>query len=167
MKNILIFLFIVDLFLPSYALAVCPVCSIAVAGGVGLSRWLGIDDTISGIWIGGLIISLAIWFLSWLNKKNIKFKFRSFLILILFYSITIFTFYQMKFIGHSCSQLWGYDKLLLGIIFGSLSFSSAVWLHSLLKKKNNNRVYFPFQKVVIPLVFLIITSITFYFITKC
>jgi len=61
MKNILIFLFIVDLFLPSYALAVCPVCSIAVAGGVGLSRWLGIDDTISGIWIGGLIISLAIW----------------------------------------------------------------------------------------------------------
>jgi len=24
--------------------AICPVCTVAVAGGVGLSRWLGIDD---------------------------------------------------------------------------------------------------------------------------
>jgi hypothetical protein len=34
---------------------VCPVCTIAVAGGVGLCRYLGIDDLISGSWIGALL----------------------------------------------------------------------------------------------------------------
>jgi hypothetical protein len=37
---------------------VCPVCTIAVAGGVGLCRYLGIDDLISGAWIGALLFSL-------------------------------------------------------------------------------------------------------------
>ncbi|MCD6270576.1 hypothetical protein J7J23_02215 [bacterium] len=167
MKNILILLLVIALFLPFSALAVCPICTVAVAGGVGLSRWLGIDDVISGIWIGGLVISLALWFLSWLDKKNIKFKFRSLLILALFYSITIFPLYQMKLIGHSCNNLWGQDKLLIGIIFGSLILSMGAWAHNLLKKRNNNRAYFPFQKVIIPILFLVCASIIFYFITKC
>jgi len=36
----------------------CPVCTIAVTAGVGLSRWLGVDDLISGLWVGGLLVSL-------------------------------------------------------------------------------------------------------------
>jgi len=167
MKNISILLLVIALFLPFHALAVCPICSVAVAGGVGLSRWLGIDDAISGIWIGGLVISLAAWFLFWLDKKNIKFKFRSLLILALFYSITIFPLYQMKLIGHFCNNLWGQDKLLLGIIFGSLVFSFGVLVDKLLRRRNNGKIYFYFQKVVIPVSFLIISSLVFYFITKC
>ncbi len=31
----------------------CPVCSISIGVGVGLCRYLGIDDLISGVWIGG------------------------------------------------------------------------------------------------------------------
>ena len=71
MKETLISFLIILLFLPFCAWAACPVCSVAVAGGVGFSRWLGIDDTISGIWLRGLIVSLSFWFLSWLDKKNI------------------------------------------------------------------------------------------------
>ncbi len=52
----------------------------AVAAGIGLSRWLGIDDTITGLWIGGLIISLAIWTINWIIKKNIYFKGRKIII---------------------------------------------------------------------------------------
>jgi hypothetical protein len=167
MKIILGFLFALILFLPSSVLAVCPICSVAAAGGVGLSRWLGIDDTISGIWIGGLVTSLAICFLSWLDKKNIKFKFRSFVTLVLFYSITIFPLYQMKLINYSYNNLWGHDKFLIGIILGSLTLSMGAWIHNLLKEKNNNKVYFPFQKVIIPTSFLTCASIIFYFITKC
>ncbi len=167
MKNISILLFIIALFLPSFVIAVCPICFIAVAGGVGLSQWLGIDDVISGIWIGGLVISLVVWFLSWLDKKNIKFKLRQILVLILFYLITILPLYWAGFIGCSCNQLWGFDKLLVGIFFGSLIFSLSVRIDNLLRKKNNGEVYFSFQKVVIPVLFLIITSIIFYFVTKC
>jgi len=166
-KNILIPTFFIALFSPLSVLAVCPVCSIAVAGGLGISRWLGIDDVVSGIWVGGLIVSLITWFILWLNKKNIKFKFRQFLVVISFYLIVILPLYWAGFISYSCNQLWGFNKLLIGIFFGSLTFSLGVWIHDLLKKKNNNKVYFSFQKVIIPVLFLIIASIIFYFVTKC
>jgi len=169
-QNIIVFVLFLSafsIFIPVISFALCPVCTVAAAGGVGLSRWLGIDDTISGIWLGGLIVSLAIWSLSWLDKKNIKFKFRSFLVLLLFYLITLFPIYQMNLIGHSCNQLWGVDKLILGIIFGSLIFSFGVLSDILLRRKNNGKVYFYFQKVAIPISFLIISSVIFYFITKC
>ncbi len=166
MKEILILFFII-LFLPFNAWAVCPVCSVAVAGGVGLSRWLGIDDTISGIWLGGLIISLVVWSLSWLDKKDIKFKFRSLLVLFFFYLITFFPLYQMGLVGHSCNQLWGADKLMLGVIFGSLTFSFGLLTDRFLRRKNNGKIYFCFQKVIIPVSFLILSSVIFYFITGC
>lgn len=41
--------------------AVCPVCTVAVGAGVGFSRYLGIDDTIAGLWIGALIVSVSMW----------------------------------------------------------------------------------------------------------
>lgn len=36
-------------FMPLIAKAVCPVCIVAVASGVGLCRFLGIDDAITGL----------------------------------------------------------------------------------------------------------------------
>ena len=48
----------VGLLFAKKALAVCPICTVAVATGIGFSRWLGIDDTITGLWIGGLTVSL-------------------------------------------------------------------------------------------------------------
>ena len=40
------------LFFAIPAKAICPVCTVAVGAGIGLSRWLGIDDSITGLWIG-------------------------------------------------------------------------------------------------------------------
>jgi hypothetical protein len=148
--------------------AVCPVCTIAVAGGIELSRWFKVDDTISGVWIGGLIVSLSLWLIDWLKKKNIKFIFDKILVFIAFYIIVVLPLYWMKFIGlPNCAKLWGYDKLIVGIVFGSIAFAIGFWLNNWLKKRNNNKVYFPFQKVVLPILFLIIASVIFYFITKC
>jgi hypothetical protein len=41
--------------------AVCPLCTIAAAGGIEVTRILGVDDLISSIWIGGLIVSMSFW----------------------------------------------------------------------------------------------------------
>lgn len=162
-----IFILLALLVSPSIALAVCPVCTVAVAGGVELSRWLGVDDTISGIWVGALILSSAVWFLSWLDSKDIKFKFHIILVLALFYSIVILPLYWMKLISFSCNLFFGLDKLLLGIISGSVVFSASIRFHNLLKKRNNNKVHFPYQKVIIPVLFLIISSMIFYIATIC
>ncbi|KKU63742.1 MAG: hypothetical protein UX88_C0023G0019 [Candidatus Woesebacteria bacterium GW2011_GWC2_47_16] len=73
MKKLLVFLSpIIFLLSPKTALAVCPVCTVAVGAGLGVSRWLGIDDSVSGIWVGGLVVSLSFWFADWLTKKNLK-----------------------------------------------------------------------------------------------
>ncbi len=147
------------------AQAVCPVCVVAVSACVGLSQYLGIDDTISGLWIGGLLISMIIWTIDWLRRKNIKFYFRKILVAGLFYVFTIGPLYRSEMIGHPANKLWGMDKLLLGIISGSIFFLVAVFLNAYLKKKNGGKVFFPFQKVAVPVAMLGILSSIFYFLT--
>lgn len=142
--------------------AVCPVCTVAVCAGVGLSRWLGVDDLISGVWVGGLILSVILWTLDWLNKKQIRFKFRSALVYILFYLLLLLPLYYKDIIGNPSNKFLGIDKLLFGIILGTIVFLFAVLSHNFLKKRNQGKSYFPFQKVVLPLAFLIITSLIIY-----
>ena len=150
------------------ALAVCPICTIAVGTGVGLSRWLGIDDAITGLWIGGLIVSMIIWTESWLEKKNIRFKGRIFANIFAYYALIIIPLYYSGIISNPLNTLCacGLDKLLFGIIAGSLAFWFGASWYFYLKEKNNGHAYFPFQKVVMPVLPLIILSVIYYFLTK-
>ena len=144
--------------------AVCPLCAVGIGIGLGLSRWLKVDDLISGIWIGGFLMSLSLWTINWLKNKNIKFKFRNFFIILLFYFLTIFPLYYYQIIGHPLNKFLGIDKLLFGIIVGTFIFLFGVWFHNFLKKKNQGKSFFPFQKVFIPILFLIISSLIFFII---
>ena len=149
----------------SAAKAICPLCAVAVGAGVGLSEWLGIDDTITGLWIGGLIVSFIMWTVYWLDKKNIRFKGRKIIVSLAYYLIVIVPLYPLGIMGHPLNTLWGIDKLLLGIILGSVFFFVAGMWYFYLKKRNNGRAYFPFQKVVMPIAPLLILSAVFYLIT--
>jgi len=144
------------------AKAICPVCTIAVGTCVGLTRWLKIDDRITGLWVGGLIVSLVIWTIDYLNKKNIKFKGRKILVFVLYYAIVIVPLYFTGIMGHPINKCWGIDKLLWGIIIGSIVFYIATISHNYLKKKNNNKSYFPLQKAAFPLGFSAIASLITY-----
>jgi hypothetical protein len=147
--------------------AVCPVCIVAVGAGVGLCRWLGIDDTISGLWIGGMLVAVSMWTIFWFEKKKWKFKFYQPIIFLAYYAFTVWPLLSFNIMGHPLNKLWGLDKILLGIIVGTIVFFFSVFLNGHLKKKNNNKVYFPYQKVVIPVVLLTVFSFIFYFIIKC
>lgn len=164
-KYLRIFLPTVIFLFAHSAQAVCPVCVVAVSACVGLSEYLGIDDTISGLWIGGLLVSMTIWTIDWLKRKNIRFYGRKILTAILFYVFTIGPLYKNQMIGQPLNKFWGVDKLLLGIILGSIFFLVAVFINLYLKKKNGGKVFFPFQKVVVPIVILGILSGIFYFLT--
>jgi hypothetical protein len=147
------------------ALAICPICTVAVGAGVGLSRWLGIDDTITGIWIGGLTVSLIIWTINWLKKKDINFKSRGLVVLLSYYLLIVAPLYFSGIIGHPYNTLWNLDKLVLGIVLGSVFFFLGNWSYNVIKQKRG-RAFFPFQKVAMPILPLIILSLIFYFITK-
>ena len=152
-------------YIPS-AFAICPLCTVAVGAGLGLAEWLGIDDTISGLWIGGLIVSLITWTIYWLDKKDIHFKGRKILITLLYYVVLVVPLYPLAHIGHPLHTLWGVDKLLLGIILGSVFFFLGYISYLGLKKAHGGHADFPFQKIVMPVAPLIVLSIIFYFITR-
>jgi len=163
----LISLFLATSFLLSLkAWAVCPVCVVAVGFGVGLSRYLGVDDVLTGIWIGGMLLSLSLWTIDWFKKKKWRPKFRNIIVIAFYYLLTIIPLYYSGIIGHPFNKFLGIDKLIFGIVLGTIGlYAGNVW-YQFLKKKNNGHAYFPFQKVVMPVSILIILNIIFYFLTK-
>lgn len=149
--------------------AVCPVCVVAVGAGLGLSEYLGIDDSIAGVWIGGLIVGLIAWTINWFNKKDYKFgnkDARDILTTIIYYAMVIWPLMSKDFIGQPGNKLFGVDKLALGITVGSIAFLGANLWYNNIKKNNGGHAQFPFQKVAWPVGSLIIFSFVFYFLTK-
>jgi hypothetical protein len=165
-RLIFLFLFLLGIFASLPTQAVCPVCTVAVGAGVGLSRYFGIDDTIAGLWIGGLTVSLIAWTINWCNRKNIRFKGRKIMITLMYYLLIVVPLFSTGVMGDARNKLWGVDKLLLGIILGSLLFLGGALWYNQIKEKNNGHAHFPFQKVVMPISPLIIASLIFYLITK-
>lgn len=168
-KILYIFPALVIVFLAAQpAKAVCPVCTIAVGAGVGLSRSLGVNDVISGLWIGALIVSMIVWTLNWFNRKGIDFKGREVVTIAGYYILTVVPMYFSGLIKGPLQTVCacGLDMLMLGIIVGSFAFwfASEWYLH--LKKNNNDKAYFPYQKVAMPLVLLLVLSFVFYFMLK-
>ena len=140
-KKLTIFISTLYLISATKVLAVCPVCTVAVGVGVGLTRKYGIDDTVSGIWVGALLVSTSMWTINWLNSKKWGFKGMNYIIPALFYAITLIPMYQknvisQKILGDHYQSFWGVDKLLLGIIFGSFVFLLSVSIYEYFKKKN-------------------------------
>lgn len=150
----------------SSAHAVCPVCTVAVGVGVGLSRWLGVDDTITGLWIGAMVWSSSFWTANWLEHKGIKFPHKTLIIATILYAFIFIPFQMTGFIGHPINKLWGIDKLVLGTIVGSGIFLLGVFTDRVLRVTHDLKVYFPYQKVIVPVGLLIICSFVFFFITK-
>ncbi len=147
------------------AYAVCPVCTVAVVAGLGLSRWLGIDDTISGVWIGGLILSVSFWLSGWAKKKNIKIPYLTLIAIFVTYLLVFLPLQATGITGHPFNKLWGIDKLFLGSMVGSGVFLVGIAFDKI-ERKLKEKQFFPFQKVVFPVLSLVIASIIFALITK-
>ena len=152
--------------LPNQVHAVCPLCTVAVGVGLGISRYLGIDDTITGVWIGGLILSSGLWLADWIGKRGWKVPYKELISVILFYLFVIPPLYWAKMVGIANNTLWGTDKVILGIIIGTLLFSLAVVTDKWLRAINNKKVFIYYQKVILPVLYLTLASFVFYLITN-
>ncbi|MCX6720535.1 MAG: hypothetical protein NTW11_01910 [Candidatus Staskawiczbacteria bacterium] len=148
--------------LSGIAKAICPVCVVAVGAGLGFSRWLGVDDVVSSIWIGALLFALSVWTIIWLGKKGWSFKYDGVVIFLAYYLLTLVPLYYADIVGHPLNKIWGIDKIIFGSAIGTITFVLSYLLHNYLKKKNGGKSFFPYQKVVLPVAITIIVSIIFY-----
>jgi len=149
--------------------AVCPVCTIAVGAGLGLSRFLGIDDLATGVWVGGFITSLSLMTSIWLHKKELFKKTEKIYLdfsVYLFSVLLIFLPLDMANItGHPDNKIIGIDKLLFGSLVGTLIFLGSILIDKKIRKAYGKQLV-DYQKVIIPVSLLAIVSLIFYFITR-
>jgi len=144
------------MFTPVYAQ--CPVCVITVGGGLILAKKLGIDDLLVSIWLSGLNTAIAFWIASGIKKKIVN---NPIFWSLGFYALTIVYLAYTKQMNHPGNKFLGIDKIVFGMTVGMFTAMLAISIDKLLRKSNKNKVYFPYQKVVVPLVLLILTTIFF------
>ena len=141
---------------------VCPVCVVAIGAGLGLSRWLGIDDVVSSVWVGAFLIAIISWTLSFMKKKGWGFTDDGIVITLAYIVLTFIPLYYARIVGQPLNQIWGLDKILVGSIIGTIVLYLGSWFNLYLKKLNSGKVFFPYQRVAVPVVFLILASLTIY-----
>ena len=177
-KLILTIFLVLSLFTINFSLftreahAVCPVCTIAVGAGLGISRWLGIDDAVSGVWVGGIILSSSFWLIDWLEKKKFKslslyykFQYKKWLVVTAMYAIVIIPLFTSDIIGHPFNTIFGIDKLVFGTAVGSAAFLVGMYTDKKIREIKGKQL-FNFQKVAFPLGALIIASLILFLITS-
>ncbi len=158
------------------AKAVCPLCVVAVGAGLGLSRWFGVDDVVSSIWIGALLVTLIWWTMAEMRKKNLAllnfvlpkfwrvkgFYLDAVIISLAYYLLTFIPLYYAGILAHPLNKIFGIDKIIFGTALGTIMALLGHWFSIYLKNKNNGKVFFPYQKVIIPVLILILISVIFY-----
>ncbi len=147
------------------ASAMCPVCTVAIGAGLGISRWFGISDLVTATWIGGFLVSLSLWMIDWLKKKNWKFKGYKMAVFAFMYLLTVVPLYTTGIAGIPGNSTLGIDNIILGIVVGTFAFSAAAIYYNQAKKKNG-KAHFPFEKVIISFGATALMSLIMYFISK-
>lgn len=132
----------------------CPVCTVAVISGLGISRLLGIDDAVSGLWIGALILSFSFVTIAWIKKRFSR-QWVGYAVIIAMYLLVLL---PLRSFG-------GGSHLYIGTAIGSVLFLFGIGLDLYLRKKQGKQMV-AYQKVIIPVLVLIIASLATYVITK-
>lgn len=140
------------------AYAQCPACIVTVGGGLLIARKLGIDDLLVSIWISALNTAIALWIASSIKKKLLN---NQILWSLVFYIFTMVYLYYSKQLFQPKNTFLGQDKIIAGMTIGLLVTLFSTFIEKLIRKRNNNKVLFYYQKVMVPLTLLIIITIIF------
>jgi len=140
--------------------ATCPVCVVAVGSGLLIAEKLGIDDLIAAIWIGAFVTAFAITLapkVKWPKLPRAEISWT-----VIFYLLNIAILQMQGKLSDSNCKIWGVCKIWLGITIGTILIWLGSFLDEYLRKMNKGKVFFPFQKVVCPLLLVIAVSLGFY-----
>jgi len=141
------------------AFAHCPLCVAGAGAGLSLSRIFGIDDSITGIWMGAFLGAMGFWIHNLLKKTYIPFQ-RLLLYLVIFVS-TLISFYRLGLINEHNGLIYDIPKLTFGMILGGVLFYFADYANTYLKKING-KALFPYQSIVVSLGSILLLSLGMY-----
>jgi hypothetical protein len=144
---------------------VCMVCSVAVAGGLGISRYLGVNDAATGVWAGAFLFAMGQWTNYFFEKKGKKSLWLKIVSGLFWYAMLIPLYYGVhpSLVLNAQKLLW-VDSFLLAVVAGSLVLWGSIKLYQFLKAKNGGKPHFQFEKVVLPIVLLLLVSVIFNFV---
>jgi len=151
------------------AMAVCPVCTVAVGAGLEGARLLGVEDVITGIWAGGLTLSIAAWTANYMRKRGIKNIWLYILNFVVYYLLLAGVYFvptDNPVVKFNDNCIWGIDQFLLGAVLGTLVFWLIQKWYQRIKANNGGHALFPFQKVVMPFGGLLIMTLVFWAIIR-
>lgn len=147
-------------------MAHCPLCTGATIAGVGLTRALGWDDSIVGVFVGAMIISTALWADKLLKKRNIaggNDKLRITGLIIITILLTLITFYYAGLFGIGNNyRIFGIERILFGTISGGVVSLASFLISNEIKKKNNGKAKFSYQTIIITFAALILNALLFW-----
>lgn len=160
MKKFILFLS-ASFLLPLKALAnpACAVCTVAIGASVGIARKLGIEDSIVGLWAGALLTLLGYWTIIFFDKRNWHFFGRNFLLMLI--SVGMIGFIYISEVSYQPRVIWQIfylDPILFSAILGMFIYIYSQKFYQWMKMKNGGHAHFPFEKVVLPIGLLILTS---------
>lgn len=137
----------------------CPLCVAGAGIGLTLTRWVGVDDSISGIWLAAFLGAMAFWSEALIKDRELKLKLRP-LIYIGIFAATIWSFYKFNLILRMV-QIFGFDKLTFGMIVGGAVFYLVDLADDLIIKKSG-KVFFPYQRIIVSLGSIVLVSLAMY-----
>ena len=146
------------------ASAVCPVCTVAVGAGLEGARLLGVDDVITGIWAGGLTLSLVGWTANFMYKRGVRGWFWYVLNFVIYYGLLALVYFVPSanpIVVFNDRCMWGIDQFLLGVIVGTATFFVMQVWYQRIKRNNGGHAKFPFQKVAMPFGGLLVVTLVF------
>lgn len=137
--------------------AQCAVCTLAIVGGLGISRWLGVDDTYVGVWLGAAIFGAAGFAGNLVAKRWPQFKSGKWLVMSAVILVAAVALYFAD--GYVKSGML--THLTQGLLLGIGGLYLGLYLDKALRqfKNDGGRPYFPFQKVVCPLVMILLATL--------
>ncbi len=156
-----------SLSLPSAVLAHCPLCVAGAGAGLTLARLLGVDDSVTGIWLAAFLGAISFWsegpiFKLFRIKTIFLINLLRPVIYITIFGLTIASFYQFNLVN-TLYQIFGMEKLTYGMIVGGLIFYFVDLVDDLVIKKNGG-VYFPYQRIIVSLGSILLTSLGQYYL---
>lgn len=144
--------------LPAYANPACAVCTVAVAAGLEIARKLGVDDGVIAVWAGALLALIGYWTILWFDKKGWKFWGRNLFLMLLSFSMIGAVYIKDLVYTPKPILIFYLDPFLFCGIIGALLLIYSSVFYQWMKKNNGGHAHFPFEKVVLPVVALIIAS---------
>jgi len=134
------------------ARAACPVCTAGIAAGVVVLEEAGVDLLLIGLWAGAFTLVMFFWTAKWLAKRKTA---------AIWYVVGLVAWYVMLFGIYFFSDRIkdNFDRFTLGAVIGTAVMYAAERINHRLIKNNGGKSRFRFQKIVVPLGAMTLTTL--------